>query len=38
MYANTQAGEATDGAGDAGQASSDDDVVDAEIVDEGDQA
>ena len=35
MYANTQAGEATGATGDAGSTSSDDDVVDAEIVDEG---
>jgi molecular chaperone DnaK len=36
MYANTQAGEAGGATGDAGSnASSDDDVVDAEIVDEG---
>jgi len=34
MYANTQAGEAAGTPGDAGAASSDDDVVDAEIVDE----
>jgi molecular chaperone DnaK len=34
MYANTQAGEATGGAGESAGAS-DDDVVDAEIVDEG---
>jgi molecular chaperone DnaK len=37
MYANTQAGEATGAAGESAGASSDDDVVDAEIVDEGEQ-
>ncbi|HEX4655600.1 MAG TPA: Hsp70 family protein, partial [Mycobacteriales bacterium] len=36
MYANTQAGEATGSAGEPDGASVDDDVVDAEIVDEGD--
>jgi molecular chaperone DnaK len=36
MYANTQAGEATGSAGESDGASVDDDVVDAEIVDEGD--
>ena len=35
MYANTQAGEAAGGAGESAGAASDDDVVDAEIVDEG---
>ena len=35
MYANTDAGATTGAAGDAGATSSDDDVVDAEIVDEG---
>ncbi len=34
MYANTQAGEATGATGDTGSTTSDDDVVDAEIVDE----
>jgi molecular chaperone DnaK len=37
MYADTQAGEAPGTPGDASGASSDEDVVDAEIVDEGDQ-
>jgi len=36
MYANTQAGETAGAPGEAAGASSDDDVVDAEIVDEGD--
>jgi molecular chaperone DnaK len=37
MYANTQAGEAAGAPGDTAGASSDDDVVDAEIVDESEQ-